>query len=92
MSAVVYTAFGERISGSMSGPSDRYGYAGSWGYQAHDDFPFVLQARKDVESSLADRPGRSEYDDPFLHATRRWNNTLVRDWNLAPANLAPTPA
>jgi RHS repeat-associated protein len=33
-----YTAFGERISGSMGGPEDRYGYAGAWGYQAHD-FP-----------------------------------------------------
>ncbi|MGB2984446.1 MAG: RHS repeat-associated core domain-containing protein [Phycisphaerae bacterium] len=36
-----YTAFGERISGAMSGPGDRYGYAGAWGYQTHDDFPFL---------------------------------------------------
>lgn len=31
---VVYTAFGERIQGT----NHRYGYAGAWGYQAHD-FP-----------------------------------------------------
>ena len=37
----VYTAFGERISGSMNGPEDRYGYAGAWGYQSHDEFPFL---------------------------------------------------
>jgi RHS repeat-associated protein len=32
--AAVYTAFGERVSG----PNHRYGYAGAYGYQAHD-FP-----------------------------------------------------
>ena len=37
----VYTAFGEQVSGTMAGPGDRYGYAGSWGYQTHDDFPFL---------------------------------------------------
>ncbi len=33
----VYTAFGEKISGS----AQRYGYAGAFGYQTHDDFPFL---------------------------------------------------
>jgi RHS repeat-associated protein len=32
----VFTAFGEPISGA----SARYGYVGSWGYQAHEEFPF----------------------------------------------------
>ena len=32
-----YTAFGE----PLTPPSDRYGYAGAWGYQAHEDFPFL---------------------------------------------------
>jgi RHS repeat-associated protein len=31
---VTYTAFGERIDGT----NHRYGYIGSWGYQAHDEF------------------------------------------------------
>ena len=34
---VVYTAFGERISGT----NHRYGYAGAYGYQAHDEFPLL---------------------------------------------------
>jgi len=33
----VYTAFGERISGT----NHRYGYVGAYGYQSHDDFPFL---------------------------------------------------
>ena len=37
----VYTAFGERVSGSIDGPEDRYGYAGAWGYQSDADFPFL---------------------------------------------------
>ena len=36
-----YTAFGERISGTMEDLGDRYGYAGAWGYQAQEDFPFL---------------------------------------------------
>ncbi|MGB2985750.1 MAG: polymorphic toxin-type HINT domain-containing protein, partial [Phycisphaerae bacterium] len=32
-----YTAFGERIAGT----NHRYGYAGAYGYQTHDDFPFL---------------------------------------------------
>ncbi|MGB2985751.1 MAG: RHS repeat-associated core domain-containing protein, partial [Phycisphaerae bacterium] len=36
-----YTAFGERVSGAMSGPGDRYGYAGRWGYQTHQEFPYL---------------------------------------------------
>jgi len=32
-----HTAFGERDSGT----NHRYGYAGAWGYQAHDEFPFL---------------------------------------------------
>ena len=34
----VYTAFGELLD---DGTNHRYGYAGAWGYQAHDDFPFL---------------------------------------------------
>ncbi len=37
VSPVVYTAFGENVSGSAR----PYGYAGAWGYQTHDDFPFL---------------------------------------------------
>ena len=37
----VYTAFGERVAGSVDGPADRYGYAGAWGYQSHQEFPFL---------------------------------------------------
>ena len=33
----VYTAFGELVDGA----NHRYGYAGAWGYQAHDDFAFL---------------------------------------------------
>jgi RHS repeat-associated protein len=33
----VFTAFGEPVSG----PMERYGYAGSWGYQAHDELPYL---------------------------------------------------
>ena len=32
----VFTAFGEKITG----PQDRNGYAGAWGYQAHTEFAF----------------------------------------------------
>jgi RHS repeat-associated protein len=35
--STVYTAFGERISGT----NHRYGYAGEWGYQSHTEFPFL---------------------------------------------------
>jgi RHS repeat-associated protein len=35
-----YTAFGERISTSGTAET-RYQYAGGWGYQSHDDFPFL---------------------------------------------------
>jgi RHS repeat-associated protein len=41
----VYTAFGEPVcslSGTCpSGSNPRYGYAGAWGYQSHDDVPFL---------------------------------------------------
>jgi len=33
----VLTAFGERIDGT----NQRYGYADAWGYQSHDDLPFL---------------------------------------------------
>ena len=33
-SSATYTAFGERIDGANT----RYGYAGAWGYQTHDEF------------------------------------------------------
>ena len=36
-----YTAFGERIDGTMAGPFDRYGYVGSSGYQGHPEFPYM---------------------------------------------------
>jgi RHS repeat-associated protein len=35
--ARVFTAFGERILG----PSDRFGYVGSSGYESHADFPYL---------------------------------------------------
>jgi len=35
--AAVYTAFGERISGT----NHRFGYIGSWGYQSHGEFEFL---------------------------------------------------
>jgi len=41
VSPVTYTAFGERITGSMSDPGDRYAYAGAWGYQSHEEFPLL---------------------------------------------------
>jgi RHS repeat-associated protein len=35
----VFTAFGERM---VTPPTpDRYGYAGAWGYQQHEEFPFL---------------------------------------------------
>jgi RHS repeat-associated protein len=37
IAGVTYTAFGERIDGT----NHRYGYAGTWGYQAHAQFPFL---------------------------------------------------
>ncbi len=40
MNQSAYTAFGERVGGTMSGTDDRYGYAGAWGYQTHADFDF----------------------------------------------------
>jgi RHS repeat-associated protein len=33
----VFTAFGEKLAT----PSDRFGYIGSWGYQAHAEIPFL---------------------------------------------------
>ena len=33
----VFTAFGERVTG----PIDRYGYVGAFGYQQHTEFPFL---------------------------------------------------
>jgi RHS repeat-associated protein len=35
--ARVFTAFGERVMG----PFDRHGYAGAWGYQSHEEFPYL---------------------------------------------------
>ncbi len=40
-SPATHTAFGERISGSMTDPGDRYNYAGAWGYQSHEEFPYL---------------------------------------------------
>jgi RHS repeat-associated protein len=37
----VYTAFGERVSTTAVDEGNRYGYAGAWGYQAHEEFPFL---------------------------------------------------
>ena len=34
----VFTAFGEL---RPNGTNHRYGYAGAWGYQAHEEFPFL---------------------------------------------------
>jgi RHS repeat-associated protein len=36
-----FTAFGEQVSGTMQDASQRYGYAGAFGYQTHEDFPFL---------------------------------------------------
>jgi RHS repeat-associated protein len=43
---VVYTAFGQPVcaiaGGSCTGVANpRYGYAGAWGYQSNDEFPFL---------------------------------------------------
>ncbi|UCC32397.1 MAG: RHS repeat-associated core domain-containing protein, partial [Phycisphaerales bacterium] len=35
--SAVYTAFGERVSGTQH----HFGYVGAWGYQTHDDLPFL---------------------------------------------------
>jgi len=40
VTTVAYTAFGEEIS--LNPPADtRYGYAGQWGYEGHDDTKFM---------------------------------------------------
>jgi len=38
---MAFTAFGERIIGSQNSYETRYGYVGSFGYQAHAEFPFL---------------------------------------------------
>ena len=37
MAPATYTAFGELVDGD----NHRYGYAGAWGYQSHDDLPYL---------------------------------------------------
>ena len=36
-----FTAFGERVQGPADGASNRYGYVGEHGYQAHEEFPWL---------------------------------------------------
>ena len=57
----VYTAFGERISGTMTGAGDRYGYAGAYGYQSHQDFPFLHVVHRYYDPST----GRFLQRDPI---------------------------
>ena len=37
----VFTAFGEKLAGTLDGSPNRYGYVGAHGYQTHDDTPFL---------------------------------------------------
>jgi RHS repeat-associated protein len=53
----VYTAFAERINGT----NHRYGYAGAWGYQAHDEFPFLHVGHRYYDPST----GRFLQRDPI---------------------------
>jgi RHS repeat-associated protein len=38
---MVFTAFGEIVVGVSDGGSDRFGYVGAHGYQAHDEMPYL---------------------------------------------------
>ena len=55
--AAVYTAFGELVSGT----NHRYGYAGAWGYESHDNFPFHQVGRRYYDPSA----GRFLQRDPL---------------------------
>ena len=61
VSGATYTAFGERMSGSMGGPGDRYGYAGASGYQGDEELPFLHVGHRYYDPAI----GRFLQRDPI---------------------------
>jgi len=58
----VYTAFGERIVNTFTdGASNRYGYVGVQGYQAHEEMPFLHVGHRYYDPSI----GRFLQRDPI---------------------------
>jgi RHS repeat-associated protein len=58
---MVFTAFGEIVVGVSDGGSDRYGYVGAHGYQAHDEMPFLHVGARYYDPSI----GRFLQRDPI---------------------------
>ena len=105
VSGATYTAFGERASGSMGGPGERYGYAGAWGYQADEDLPFLHVGHRYYDPAR----GRFLQRDPIgirgrmnvyeyvgntptsrIDPTGLYDRWRLPPWTLPPA-LPPTP-
>jgi RHS repeat-associated protein len=60
-SSSVFTAFGEPRSATLDGGDNRYGYVGAWGYQAHDEMPFLHVGHRYYDPSI----GRFLQRDPI---------------------------
>ncbi len=70
MAPATYTAFGERID---TGTYERYGYAGSWGYQQHSNFEFTGSQRDDQPGD----PTRTHQIFQFSHVGARYYDPAV---------------
>jgi RHS repeat-associated protein len=92
----VYTAFGEPVTGATT----RYGYVGSWGYQSHDEIPFLHVGARYYDPST----GRFLQRDPIglnagpnvyayaFSAPLRFIDPdgLINDNSYAPADRLPS--
>jgi RHS repeat-associated protein len=93
----IYTAFGERVcpGGDCTGVANhRYGYAGAYGYQTHDDLPFLHVGHRYYDPAT----GRFLQRDPigirggllvYDYATDR-PSANVDPTGLIPDNLPPS--
>ena len=77
----IFTAFGERVT---TGPIDRYGYVGAFGYQQHSEFAFLHVGARWYDPGS----GRFLQRDPI--GVRGGSNAYSYVWNAPTSDVDPS--